>query len=204
MANTKNSKAAKIRQQIITWLQDDTRTEVVSSSKFPGIRGIRAVTLRKQLGDLGFKSSVVMGAVSAAPATDSRIKKAAVKPREVYYYFDDSTPVPAKTPTVQASAATTPAVSAAPVAVTTNVPAGILSSQPVKGLAGTPAFAGVMNTNQQLSQAINDLLTAAQNQRPLSDLELSFLTDFAGQVAKQGELLQNFATQSKIDQLRRG
>ena len=45
---------------------------------------------------------------------------------------------------------------------------------------------------------------AAQQQRPLSDLELNFLTDFSAQVAKQGELLQNFATQSKIDQLRRG
>lgn len=96
MANTKNSQAAKIRQQIITWLQDDQTSEVVSEEKFPGIRGIRAVKLRDMLGKLGYVSSVVMGAVSAAPSIDHRIKKAAVKPREVYYYFDSNTPAPAK------------------------------------------------------------------------------------------------------------
>ena len=200
MANTKNSQAAKIRQQIITWLQDDQQTQVVSEAKFPGIRGIRAVNLRQMLGDLGYKASVVMGAVSAAPSTDPRIKKAAVKPREVYYYFDVNTPAPAKVQADAASAATSGAgVTSSAATVTTP-----LALSAVKGLAGTPAFAQVVNTNQHLSQAIDDLLTAAQTQRPLTDLELSFLTDFAAQVAKQSELLQNFATQSKIDQLRRG
>ncbi|MCF7522523.1 hypothetical protein L3X07_02320 [Levilactobacillus brevis] len=36
MANTKNSQAAKIRQQIITWLQDEHETEAVSAEKFQG------------------------------------------------------------------------------------------------------------------------------------------------------------------------
>lgn len=100
MANTKNSQAAKIRQQIISWLQDPAETEVVSQEKFPGIRGIRAVSLRQKLGDLGYANSVVMGAVSAAPSVDPRIKKAARKPRQVFYYFDgepDTTPAPSHT-----------------------------------------------------------------------------------------------------------
>lgn len=199
MANTKNSQAAKIRQQIITWLQDDQQTEVVSAEKFPGIRGIRAVNLRQMLGKLGYASSVVMGAVSAAPSIDPRIKKAALKPREVYYYFDASTPAPAK---IQAAAAS----AAASTAVLTNSAATVTTARPVtpaQGLAGTAAFASLTADNQRLSQAIDELLTAAQNQRPLTELELTFLTDFSSQVAKQSELLQNFATQSKIDQLRR-
>ncbi|MFC6290108.1 hypothetical protein [Levilactobacillus angrenensis] len=193
MANKKNSQAAKIRQQIIAWLQDDQQAEVISAEKFPGLRGIRAVKLRQMLGDLGYKSSVVMGAISAAPSVDERIKKAAVKPREVYYYFDAD------------EAATEPAP-AAPTssAAVTVAPATPRFSQPAPGLAGTPAFAQVVATNQHVSQAIDDLLAAAQQQRPLSELELNFLTDFSAQVAKQSELLQNFATQSKIDQLRRG
>lgn len=194
MANTKNSQAAKIRQQIIAWLQDDQQAEVVSAEKFPGLRGIRAVKLRQMLGDLGYKSSVVMGAISAAPSVDERIKKAAVKPREVYYYFDagetDTTPAQSTAPASTAAAASAPTTSR--------------FTQPAQGLASTPAFAQVIATNQHLSNAIDDLLAAAQQQRPLSDLELNFLTNFAAQVAKQGELLQNFATQSKIDQLRRG
>ncbi|MCI1553018.1 MAG: hypothetical protein LKH74_03765 [Levilactobacillus sp.] len=198
MANTKNSQAAKIRQQIIAWLQDDQQAEVVSAEKFPGIRGIRAVKLRQMLGDLGYKSSVVMGAISAAPSIDERIKKAAVKPREVYYYFDAGETDSAAT----SSVAATPATAASP--AVTVAPTTARFSQPAPGLAGTPAFAQVVTTNQHLSQAIDDLLAAAERQRPLSDLELNFLTDFAAQVAKQGELLQNFATQSKIDHLRRG
>ncbi|AYM02204.1 hypothetical protein D8911_04055 [Levilactobacillus brevis] len=194
MANTKNSQAAKIRQQIIAWLQDDQQAEVVSAEKFPGLRGIRAVKLRQMLGDLGYKSSVVMGAISAAPSVDERIKKAAVKPREVYYYFDagetDTTPAQSAAPASTAAAASAPTTSR--------------FTQPAQGLASTSAFAQVIATNQHLSNAIDDLLAAAQQQRPLSDLELNFLTNFAAQVAKQGELLQNFATQSKIDQLRRG
>jgi len=54
-----------------------------------------------------------------------------------------------------------------------------------------------------LASAVDDLLTAAQSQRPLSDLELDFLTDFATQVAKQTESLQNFTAQTRIDRLRR-
>lgn len=194
MANTKNSQAAKIRQQIIAWLQDDQQAEVVSAEKFPGLRGIRAVKLRQMLGDLGYKSSVVMGAISAAPSVDERIKKAAVKPREVYYYFDAEDTDTAQTPAVPTSSAASVPVTAATARFT----------QPTQGLASTPAFSQVIDTNQHLSRAIDDLLAAAQQQRPLSDLELNFLTDFSAQVAKQGELLQNFATQSKIDQLRRG
>lgn len=193
MANTKNSQAAKIRQQIIAWLQDDQQAEVVSAEKFPGLRGIRAVKLRQMLGDLGYKSSVVMGAISAAPSVDERIKKAAVKPREVYYYFDAG-----DTDTAQAPSAPTSSAANVPVTATARF------TQPTLGLASTPAFSQVIDTNQHLSRAIDDLLAAAQQQRPLSDLELNFLTDFSAQVAKQGELLQNFATQSKIDQLRRG
>lgn len=201
MANTKNSQAAKIRQQIISWLQDDSQTEVVSAEKFPGIRGIRAVNLRQMLGELGFTSSVVMGAVSAAPSIDPRIKKAALKPREVYYYFDVNTPTPVKIQAAAASAAITPASSAAPTApINTPRP----TPSPLKGLAGTEAFAQVVRTNQQLRQAIDTLLGSAQNQRPLADFELNFLTQFAAQVASQSELLQNFDTQSKIDQLRHG
>mgnify|MGYP003361977877 CR=1 FL=1 len=200
MANTKNSQAAKIRQQIITWLQDDQTSEVVSEDKFPGIRGIRAVKLRAMLGDLGYVSSVVMGAVSAAPSIDHRIKKAAVKPREVYYYFDSNTPAPAK---VQrraqqvASATTTGATTPTSAAVHTIQTTGLT------GLSGTPAFKQLVAANEHLASAVDDLLTAAQNQRPLSDLELDFLTDFATQVAKQTESLQNFTAQTRIDRLRR-
>lgn len=199
MANTKNSQAAKIRQQIISWLQDPAETEVVSQEKFPGIRGIRAVSLRQKLGDLGYVNSVVMGAVSAAPSIDTRIKKAARKPRQVFYYFDgdpDATPAPTK-PVVKATtslpkAASTPATPQTPQAV----------SPAVEGLSGTSAFRDLLATNQALHNQVNDLLDAAQQQRPLGDLELTFLTDFTAQVAKQTELLDALATQERIDQLR--
>lgn len=193
MANTKNSQAAKIRQQIITWLQDDQETEVVSATKFPGIRGIRAVKLRQMLGALGFASSVVMGAVSAAPSIDRRIKKAALKPREVYYYFDANTTAPVRT-----TATTTVAVTPTP-AVAKPAPASVPAAT---GLLATAAFTRIQASNQQLSDDLNALLTAAQQQRPLTDLELDFLTNFSAQVAKQAELLQTFTTQSRIDQLR--
>lgn len=200
MANTKNSQAAKIRQQIIAWLQDEQTSEVVSEEKFPGIHGIRAVKLREMLGKLGYVQSVVMGAVSAAPSIDPRIKKAAVKPREVYYYFDNSVPAPAKIQRQEQRAAansTTPTASAkiATSAVhikTTNLP----------GLSGTPAFKALLAANEQVTAAVDELLTAAQNQRPLSDLELNFLTEFATKTAQQTEALQNFTAQSRIDRLR--
>ncbi|ARN89327.1 hypothetical protein AZI09_01520 [Levilactobacillus brevis] len=188
MANTKNSQAAKIRQQIITWLQDEHETEAVSAEKFPGIRGIRAVKLRQMLGALGFATTVVMGAVSAAPSIDHRIKKAALKPREVYYYFDASTATPEKKQPVTASTAT----------VVPTVTSAFTST----GITAIPAFDVLQQTSQSLNQQIDDLLIAAQQQRPLRDLDINFLTEFAAQVTKQNELLQNFATQSKIDQLR--
>ncbi|MFC6260598.1 hypothetical protein [Levilactobacillus fujinensis] len=197
MANTKNSQAAKIRQQIITWLQDDQETEVVSATKFPGIRGIRAVKLRQMLGALGFASSVVMGAVSAAPSIDRRIKKAALKPREVYYYFDANTETPVNTPAT-APIATTP-VPTATVAVTKPVS---VNAPAATGLTATDAFTRILASNRQLSVDLNALLTDAQQQRPLTDLDLDFLTSFSAQVAKQAELLQTFTTQSRIDQLR--
>jgi len=193
MANTKNSQAAKIRQQIITWLQDDQETEVVSATKFPGIRGIRAVKLRQMLGALGFASSVVMGAVSAAPSIDRRIKKAALKPREVYYYFDANTAAPVR-PLAAATVAVTPTPTVAkPTTISTPAATGLLA---------TDAFTRIQVSNQQLSDDLNALLTAAQQQRPLTDLDLDFLTNFSSQVAKQAELLQTFTTQSRIDQLR--
>lgn len=190
MANTKNSQAAKIRQQIITWLQDEHETEAVSAEKFPGIRGIRAVKLRQMLGELGFATTVVMGAVSAAPSIDHRIKKAALKPREVYYYFDASTATPEKIQPVS----TTP--------ITTTGAPTVTSTFTSTGITAIPAFAVLQQTSQSLNQQIDDLLIAAQQQRPLRDLDINFLTEFATQVTKQNELLQNFATQSKIDQLR--
>ena len=190
MANTKNSQAAKIRQQIITWLQDEHETEAVSAEKFPGIRGIRAVKLRQMLGELGFATTVVMGAVSAAPSIDHRIKKAALKPREVYYYFDSSTATPEKIQRVS----TTP--------ITTTGAPTVTSTFTSTGITAIPAFAVLQQTSQSLNQQIDDLLIAAQQQRPLRDLDINFLTEFATQVTKQNELLQNFATQSKIDQLR--
>ncbi|WP_143463035.1 hypothetical protein [Levilactobacillus enshiensis] len=194
MANTKNSQAAKIRQQIITWLQDDQETEVVSPTKFPGIRGIRAVKLRQMLGALGFASSVVMGAVSAAPSIDRRIKKAALKPREVYYYFDANTAVADKSQApVSVATATTVVAAAKPAAVT---------APTTTGLTATTAFTRLTASNHQLNDDLNDLLTAAQQQRPLTDLDLDFLTAFSAQVAKQAELLQTFTTQSRINQLR--
>lgn len=200
MANTKNSQAAKIRQQIISWLQDPAETEVVSQEKFPGIRGIRAVSLRQKLGDLGYANSVVMGAVSAAPSVDPRIKKAARKPRQVFYYFDgepDTTPAPTVTPVVklaarqpQATPTTTPQTVTRTVVPTT------------EGLSGTSAFQDLLATNEALRDQVNALLDAAQQQRPLGDPELTFLTDFTAQVAKQTELLDALATQERIDQLR--
>lgn len=190
MANTKNSQAAKIRQQIITWLQDEHETEAVSAEKFPGIHGIRAVKLRQMLGELGFATTVVMGAVSAAPSIDHRIKKAALKPREVYYYFDVSTATPEKMQPVS----TTP--------ITTTGTPTVTSAFTSTGITAIPAFAVLQQTSQSLNQQIDDLLIAAQQQRPLRDLDINFLTEFATQVTKQNELLQNFATQSKIDQLR--
>lgn len=66
MANTKNSQAAKIRQQIITWLQDEHETEAVSAEKFPGIRGIRAVKLRQMLGELASPQPSSWGRLSRA------------------------------------------------------------------------------------------------------------------------------------------
>lgn len=201
MANTKNSQAAKIRQQIISWLQDPAETEVVSQEKFPGIRGIRAVSLRQKLGDLGYANSVVMGAVSAAPSVDPRIKKAARKPRQVFYYFDgepDTTPAPTVTPVVKTATSqpqSTP-VSTAPQTVTRTV------TPTTEGLSGTSAFQDLLATNQALRDQVNALFDAAQQQRPLGDLELTFLTDFTAQVAKQTELLDALATQERIDQLR--
>lgn len=190
MANTKNSQAAKIRQQIITWLQDEHETEAVSAEKFPGIRGIRAVKLRQMLGALGFATTVVMGAVSAAPSIDHRIKKAALKPREVYYYFDASTATPEKKKPVTATPSTATVVPTVTSAFTST------------GITAISAFDVLQQTSQSLNQQIDDLLIAAQQQRPLRDLDINFLTEFAAQVTKQNELLQNFATQSKIDQLR--
>lgn len=202
MANTKNSQAAKIRQQIIAWLQDDQTSEVVSEEKFPGIRGIRAVKLRAMLGKLGYVQSVVMGAVSAAPSIDPRIKKAAVKPREVYYYFDANTPAPAKVQRQEQRAAaaheTTPAATSA-----TGSSAVHIKTTGLTGLSGTTAFKQVLTANEQLTAAVDGLLTAAQNERPLSDLELTFLTEFSTKLAQQTEALQNFTTQSRIERLRR-
>lgn len=198
MANTKNSQAAKIRQQIITWLQDDQTSEVVSEELFPGIRGIRAVKLREMLGKLGYVQSVVMGAVSAAPSIDPRIKKAAVKPREVYYYFDVNTPAPAKIQRQAQRAAT-----ADPATTTVTPQATHLKTAGLPGLSGTAAFKQVLAANAQLTAAVDGLLTAAQNERPLTELELNFLTELATKLAQQTESLQNFTAQSRIDQLRR-
>lgn len=202
MANTKNSQAAKIRQQIIAWLQDDQTSEVVSEEKFPGIRGIRAVKLRAMLGKLGYVQSVVMGAVSAAPSIDPRIKKAAVKPREVYYYFDANTPAPAKVQRQEQRAAaahkTTPAATSA-----TGSSAVHIKTTGLTGLSGTTAFKQVLTANEQLTAAVDGLLTAAQDERPLTDLELTFLTEFSTKLAQQTEALQNFTTQSRIERLRR-
>lgn len=201
MANTKNSQAAKIRQQIIAWLQDDQTAEVVSEDKFPGIRGIRAVKLREMLGNLGYVQSVVMGAVSAAPSIDPRIKKAAVKPREVYYYFDANTPAPAKIQRQEQQAAASnaaPTPKAAAKATTVHI-----KTTATSGLAGTAAFKQLVAQHEQLNTAVDNLLTAAQAQRPLTELELNFLTDFATKLAQQTEALQNFTTQSRIDRLRR-
>ncbi|NLR31520.1 hypothetical protein [Levilactobacillus tujiorum] len=201
MANTKNSQAAKIRQQIIAWLQDDQTAEVVSEDKFPGIRGIRAVKLREMLGNLGYVQSVVMGAVSAAPSIDPRIKKAAVKPREVYYYFDANTPAPAKIQRQEQQAA---ASSAAPTPKTAAKATTVhIKTTATSGLAGTTAFKQLVAQHEQLNTAVDNLLTAAQAQRPLTELELNFLTDFATKLAQQTEALQNFTTQSRIDRLRR-
>lgn len=187
MANTKNSQAAKIRKQIIAWLQDEDKIEVVSEQRFPGIRGIRAVQLRQMLGEQGYPQTAVMGAVSAAPSIDHRIQKAALKPREVYYYFvADADVKPAKD-------SATPAVPATKSSRT---------STPGVGLTATSAFAALQTANDRLDQAVDDLLTAAQSQAPLSDLEIDFLTDLATQTAKQSELLQKFATQERIAQLR--
>lgn len=194
MANTKNSQAAKIRKQIIAWLQDDTQTEVVSATKFPGIRGIRAVTLRAMLGELDYATPAIMGAVSAAPSIDHRIKKAALKPREVYYYYDGTAPVHAKKTVDSAPEPQSTVPRPAPVATPTAA---------VAGLAGTPAFSALLATNGQLAQAVDDLLTAAQDQAPLAETTLDFLSDLATQTAKQTELLQNFASQDRIAQLRR-
>ncbi|MDT6981380.1 hypothetical protein [Levilactobacillus zymae] len=186
MANTKNSQAAKIRKQIIAWLQDEDKIEVVSEERFPGIRGIRAVQLRQMLGEQGYPQTAVMGAVSAAPSIDHRIQKAALKPREVYYYFvADAAVKPNKTPSP-----------------TTAAPRVTRHTTPGVGLTATPAFRALHTANDQLDQAVDDLLTAAQAQAPLSDLEIDFLTELATQTAKQGELLQKFATQERIAQLR--
>lgn len=196
MANTKNSQAAKIRKQIIAWLQDEQQIEVVSETKFPGIRGIRAVKLRQMLGDQGYVASVVMGAVSAAPSIDHRIKKATLRPREVYYYFVADAAVKPAPATLAAQTAPAPA---APVAATL---APTVSAKAVGGLAGTAAFANLQATAQQLTQELDALLTAAQEQAPLSESELAFLTDVSTAITKQGELLQNFSTQERINQLR--
>ncbi|MFC6275730.1 hypothetical protein ACFQET_09480 [Levilactobacillus tangyuanensis] len=228
MANTKNSQAAKIRQQIMTWLQDDKITEVASDEKFPGIRGLRAVTLRQMLGDQGYTSSVVMGAVSAAPSIDGRIKKASVTPRQVYYYFDSEGPAPKRqhhpaaapksatkksvakkapiAPTKMAASSTAAPVSSAMTAATTPAApishATAKSAAPAGGIVATDAFAQLMTTNTDLANQVDALLTDAQAQRPLSDLDIDFLSNFATAVTRQSELLQNYATQSKIEQLR--
>lgn len=201
MANTKNSQAAKIRKQIIAWLQDEQQTEEVSATKFPGIRGIRAVKLREMLGALGYAASVVMGAVSAAPSIDHRIQKAALKPREVYYYFDASVPAKALAAT-STPVAVVPASHAASAAAPAAHPSTPLSTR-AAGLASTDAFATLQRANAQVGQAVDALLTAAQDQAPLDDLELDFLSDLAAQTAKQTELLQSFAIQDRIAQLRR-
>ncbi|KRN02934.1 hypothetical protein FD13_GL001250 [Levilactobacillus senmaizukei DSM 21775 = NBRC 103853] len=230
MANTKNSQAAKIRQQIMTWLQDDQITEVASDEKFPGIRGLRAVTLRQMLGDQGYTRSVVMGAVSAAPSIDGRIKKAAVTPRQVYYYFDSKGPAPKRqhhpaaapkpaakksitkpkqttsAPTkVAASSTATPVSSATTAPIASAAPASQATVTPTAtagGIVATNAFEQLMTTNTDLANQVDALLTAAQVQRPLSDLDLDFLSNFATAVTRQSELLRNYATQSKIEQLR--
>ncbi|WP_341778653.1 hypothetical protein [Levilactobacillus sp. HBUAS70063] len=206
MANTKNSQAAKIRQQIIAWLQDDQTSEVVSEEKFPGIRGIRAVKLRAMLGKLGYVQSVVMGAVSAAPSIDPRIKKAAVKPREVYYYFDANTPAPAKVQRqVQRQEQRAAAAHETTLVATsaTGSSAVHIKTTGLTGLSGTTAFKQVLTANEQLTAAVDGLLTAAQDERPLTDLELTFLTEFSTKLAQQTEALQNFTTQSRIERLRR-
>lgn len=228
MANTKNSQAAKIRQQIMTWLQDDQITEVASDEKFPGIRGLRAVTLRQMLGDQGYTRSVVMGAVSAAPSIDGRIKKAAVTPRQVYYYFDSEGPAPKRqhhpaavpkpatkksvakkgtaTPTkVTTSSTATPVSSATTTPVASAAPASLAAATPATlagGIVATDAFNHLMATNTELANQVDALLTTAQTQRPLSDLDLDFLSNFATAMTRQSELLRNYATQSKIEQLR--
>ncbi|QMU08336.1 hypothetical protein [Levilactobacillus suantsaii] len=178
MANTKNSQAAKIRKQIIAWLQDDKLVEVVSDSRFPGIKGLRAVQLRQMLGKLGYPQTAVMGAVSAAPSIDHRIQKATLKPREVYYYFV------ADAPQKQPAQPTTTTVSSA------------------GGLSTLPTFTALKTANAQLDHAVDDLLTAARAQAPLSDLEIDFLSDLAKHTARQTELLQRFTVQERIDQLR--
>ncbi|WP_261810507.1 hypothetical protein [Levilactobacillus humaensis] len=201
MANTKNSQAAKIRQQIISWLQDPAETEVVSQEKFPGIRGIRAVSLRQKLVALGYANSAVMGAVSAAPSVDPRLKKAARKPRQVFYYFDgepDTTPAPTVSPVVKV--ATSQPKASRPTTTPQQVTRTVAPA--TAGLSGTSAFRDLLATNQALHSQVDALLDAAQQQRPLGDLELSFLTDFTAQVAKQTELLNALATQERIDQLR--
>jgi len=140
----------------------------------------------------------VMGAVSAAPSIDPRIKKAAVKPREVYYYFDADMPAPAKVQRQAQRAAATSTTTAKP----TTRPVQIKTTG-LTGLSGTPAFKQLLAANAQLTGAVDELLTAAQEQRPLTDLELNFLTEFATKLAQQTESLQNFTTQSRIDRLRR-
>lgn len=198
MANTKNSQAAKIRTQIIAWLQDEQQTEVVSSTKFPGVRGIRAVKLRQMLGTLGYVPSVVLGAVSAAPSIDARIKKATVKPREVYYYFNDGSTSQAPKRGAAAQLASSPAqLPATP----TSVQAAPAARSP-RGLSSTTAFKQLQATTGTLNSAIDNLLTAAQAQAPLTDQQLDFLSTLADQVAKQNELLQAFTVQERITALR--
>lgn len=86
--------------------------------------------------------------------------------------------------------------------ITTTGTPTVTSTFTSTGITAIPAFAVLQQTSQSLNQQIDDLLIAAQQQRPLRDLDINFLTEFATQVTKQNELLQNFATQSKIDQLR--
>ena len=205
MANTKNSQAAKIRAQIIAWLQDPEEVETVSEQKFPGIQGIRAVKLRQMLGEQGYVASVVMGAVSAAPSIDHRIKKAALKPREVYYYFDATAAKPKRAAAAPARPNTAQAtVNSRPVTATPRVTQPLRTTAlPATGLVGTPAFATLQAATQDLTVRMDQLLDAAQQAAPLDDLEITFLTNMAAQVAKQTEILQNFQTQARIERLRR-
>ncbi|WP_133244328.1 hypothetical protein [Levilactobacillus bambusae] len=182
MANTKNSQAAKIRNLIIEWLQDDAKTVIISQAKFPGIRGIRAVDLRQMLQDAGFSQSVVMGAVSAAPKVDARIQKASVKTRQVYYYYsEDGQPLAVPTPSA-------------------------ITGQPIDGtiteLPEYNALGGALNDlNTQLESLYKGIKEEAAK-RPLADYEVDFLEDFTHTVSDQLDLLRELRAQARLYTLR--